>query len=128
MAFAELPELWNSERCLALVDYFLRRQVLYKSGRPGEVIRSEVAATVFPFVINASLLEPLYALSRIGYRDHPALNAAWKLLAAKRDDQGRYLLDHSRQSIFNAGPNSRPNKWVTFYAYRALSNSDKVRF
>jgi len=126
MALAELPELWRSERCQALVDYFLRRQVLYKSDQPGELIRGEVAVTVFPFVISASLLEPLYALSRMGYKDHPALNAAWKLLAAKRDDQGRYLLDQSRQSIFNAGPNSQPNKWVTFYAYRVLSYSDFI--
>jgi len=121
MAFAELPELWQSERCRALVDYFLKRQVIYKNGQPGTLIRSEVVATVFPFVINASLLEPLYALSRMGYGNHPALNAAWQQLEAKLYDQDRYLLDHSRQSIFNAGPNGQPNKWITLYAYMALS-------
>jgi hypothetical protein len=125
MAFAELPELWQSERCRALVDYYLRRNVIYKSNQPGELIRGEVTATVFPFVINASLLESLYPLSKMGYGKHPALHAAWEFLETKHDDQNRYLLDHSRQTIFNAGPNGQPNKWVTFYAYLALSAAMK---
>ncbi|MFZ6028327.1 MAG: hypothetical protein ACOYYS_11485 [Chloroflexota bacterium] len=120
MAFAELPELWESERCKALVDYFLRRRVLYKSGQPGELIRGEVVATVFPFVISASLLEPLYALGRMGYGHHPALGDAWQRLEARRDGQGRYILDHSPRTLFDAGPGGRPNKWVTLYALLAL--------
>jgi hypothetical protein len=125
MAFAELPELWQSERCLALVDYFLRRQVIFKGGQPGELIRGEVVATIFPFVISASLLEPLYALSRMGYADHLALSPAWQHLDAKRDAQGRYILDHSRQAIFNAGLNGQPNKWVTLYACLALYKPER---
>jgi len=121
MAFAELPELWRSARCQALVDYFLRRQVIYQSKHPGVLIRDEVATTIFPFVISASLLEPLYALSRMGYSNHPALADAWKHLDAKRDEQGRYTLDRSLHSVFNAGPNGQPNKWATLYAYQALS-------
>ncbi len=120
-AFAELPELWESERCRALVNYFLGRQVIYKSRRPGVLVREEAAQSAFPFVISASLLEPLYALSRMGYRDHPALQAAWEQLEQKRDAQGRYLLDRSPQKVFDAGPVGQPNKWATFYAYRALS-------
>jgi hypothetical protein len=125
MAFAELPELWETDRCKALVDYFLRRQAIYKSRPPGELIRGEVAATIFPFVISASLIEPLYALSRMGYANHPALADAWKRLEAKRDEQGRYFLDRSLQSIFNAGPNGQPNKWVTLYALVALKQLEK---
>lgn len=120
MAFAELPEYWESERCLALVDYFLRRQVIYKNNQPGKLIRGEVITTIFPFVINASLLEPLYALSKMGYGQHPALADAWQVLDAKRDGQGRYSLDRSRQAIFNAGSNACPNKWVTLYALLGL--------
>ena len=100
--------------------------MIYKSGQPGELIRGEMVATVFPFIISASLLEPLYALSRMGYGDHSALHAAWQHLAGKRDEQGRYILDHSRQAIFNAGPNEQPNKWVTLVAYRALSAANYV--
>jgi hypothetical protein len=120
MAFAELPEYWQSERCLALVDYFLCREVIYKSTQPGELIRGEVVSTRYPFVISVSLLEPLYALSRMGYGDHPALIPAWQYLEARRDEQGRYLLDRSPLSIFQVGPYGQPNKWVTLYAYLAL--------
>jgi hypothetical protein len=126
MAFAEMPDQWQSQRCKALVDYFLRREVIYKSSQPGELIRAEVGTTIFPFVINASLLETLFALSRMGYGDHPALQPAWNLLQAKCDAQGRYRLDRSLQSIFNAGPNGQPNKWITLYAYRALSGVNQV--
>jgi hypothetical protein len=126
MAFSELPEQWESERCKALVDYFLRRKVIYKSTRPGELIRGEVVSTIFPFVINATLLEPLFALSRMGYSNHPALQDAWKQLMTKRDANGRFILDRSLQSIFNAGPNGQQNKWITLYAYRALSGIDQV--
>lgn len=122
MAFAELEELWTSERCQALVDYFLRRQVIYKSDQPGELIRGEVVATQYPFVINVSLLELLYALSRMGYGNHPALGDTWQHLEAKRDNRGRYILDRSLQAIFNAGPNGQPNKWVTLYALSALQH------
>jgi len=127
MAFAELPELWDTARCKALVDYFLRRQVIYKSRRPGELIRGEVVATIFPFIISASLLEALYALSRMGYAEHPALADAWKQLEAKRDDQGRYLLDRSLKATFNAGPDGQPNKWVTLYAYLALTHLSGIQ-
>jgi hypothetical protein len=99
--------------------------VIFKSNRPGELIRGEMVATVFPFVINASLLEPLYALSCMGLGKHPALNDAWQYLKAKRNHQGRYILDHSRQSIFNAGPNGQPNKWVTLYAWLALQQQER---
>jgi hypothetical protein len=116
MALAELPEYWQNARCQALVDYFLSRQVIYKSNKPGEIIRGEVVTTVFPFVINASLLEALYPLCKMGYGKHLALEPAWKYLESKQDNQGRYILDHSRLTIFNAGPNGQPNKWVTFYA------------
>ena len=126
MAFAELPEYWQSERCLALVDYFLRREVIYKSTSPGELIRGEVVSTRYPFVISVSLLEPLYALSRMGYGAHPALAPAWQYLAAKRDPEGRYLLDRSPLSIFYVGPYGQPNKWVTLYAYLALKQQESL--
>ncbi len=126
MAFAELPELWEHDRCRALVDYFLRRQVIYKSDHPGELIRSEVVAAIFPFVIAASLLEPLYALSRMGYGQHPALAPAWEYLALKRTEDGKYILDHSLKQIFNAGPNGEPNKWITFYALLCLKQAGKL--
>lgn len=125
-AFAELPEHWQSDRCLALVDYFLRRHVIYKSRRPGEIIREEVVSLSYPFVINASLLEPLLALSRMGYGDHPALGDAWAILDSKKDGEGRYIMDRTWNTVFKAGANGQPNKWVTFYSYLAKSFAKRI--
>lgn len=126
MAFAELPDTWRSKRCLELVDYFLRRQVIFKSSQPGELVRTEAAITIFPFVISASLLEPLYALSRMGYGSHPALEPAWGILLSKKDEQGRFRLDRSVQSIFNPGQSGTANKWVTFYALKSLIAAERL--
>jgi hypothetical protein len=118
-AFSLLPETWQTPRCRALVDYFLERGLIYKRRQPGVLIRDEVATTIFPFVIAASLLEPLLALSRMGYAHHPALADAWERLDRKRDEQGRYPVDRAYNCIFKPGENGTPDKWVTFYAYQA---------
>lgn len=116
MAFAELPEYWDHPRCLALVDYFLRRRIYHRSGDLTEVIRSELVANIFPFIISGSLLEPLYALSRMGYADHPALEPAWRALANKTNPDGRVILDWFPPSPFVPGKKGEANKWTTLYA------------
>jgi hypothetical protein len=120
MAYAALPELWQTQRCCELVDYFLRRSVLFQTKDPTQLIRAEVAATRFPFLINASLLEPLFALSKMGYGNCPEMTQAWSMLESKRTPDGRYLLDSDRpKTYFNAGTAGQPNKWVTLYALLA---------
>jgi hypothetical protein len=116
MAFAILPELWEIGRCRQLVDYFLRRGVLFRTDRPDEVVRSELLRASFPFVINGSLLEPLYALSRMGYGNDERLGEAWAFLDEKRNDQGRTILDWHPRGYFQRGPKGQPNKWATLYA------------
>lgn len=116
MAFAILPELWETTRCLQLVDYFLRRRVLFRTTQPEEIIRSELIQTRFPFAIGGSLLEPLYALSRMGYGQDERLQPAWDILESKRDQSGRYILDRRKWTIFNPGDKGQPNKWATLYA------------
>ena len=83
--FAVLPELWDTARCKQLVEYFLRRRVYYRMDRPEQVIRGELTCTLFPLVISGSLLEPLYALSIMGYGRHPALGGR---LGATGDEEG----------------------------------------
>jgi hypothetical protein len=59
MAFAVLPELWETARCRQLVDYFLRRRVLFRTGSR----RCWCAATgahQLPLYDRLRLLEPLY--------------------------------------------------------------------
>ncbi len=120
MAFAVLPELWDTPRRQHLVDYFLRRRVLFRTNHPEEFVRSELVQTRFPFMIGGSLLESLYALSRMGYGQDERLQAAWTILESKRDQTGRYPLDWRPQTYFNPGDKDQPNKWTTLYAYLAL--------
>jgi rubredoxin len=120
-AFAMLPDLWETPRCKQLVDYFLRRRVFYRMNRPDEVIRGELTSVIFPFVISGSLLESLWALSTMGYGDHPALQPAWEQLAIKTDDQGRVVLDWYPPTLFTPGPKGEVNKWTTLYAQLALA-------
>jgi hypothetical protein len=104
-----------------LVNYFLRRRVYYRSRQPDQIIRGELIRTGFPFVINGSLLEPLYALSVMGYGQHPALEDAWARLATKRDAQGRYVNEWYPTGIpFKPDVKGQPSKWVTVYAALAL--------
>ncbi len=125
MAFAVLPELWETPRCRQLVEYFLRRRVLFRSTRPEEIIRKELMQTIFPFTIGGSLLEPLYALSRMGYGRDERLKPAWAILESKQDPSGRYPLDWHPPTYFNPGQKGLPNKWITFYTYLAYQYRDK---
>jgi hypothetical protein len=124
-AFAALPELWDSERCQKLVSYFLKRRVFYRMTEPDQIIRDELVATIFPFGIPGSLLETLLALSVMGYGQHEALSDAWRRLAAKKDEAGRYILDWYPPSYFTPGKKGAVNKWVTLYAYLALKHSGR---
>ena len=121
MAYAMLPETWKTPRCLKLVDYFIRRRVFYRSSPPDQIIRGELVSTVFPTGWRGNLIEPLYALSVMGYGQHEALDDAWAHLAEKRDDQGRYLLDWAPAGFVHYAK-QQPNKWITLYAYLALKH------
>jgi hypothetical protein len=125
MAYAELPELWNTESCQRTVQYFLTRNVYFKKTKPTEKIRGGMV-TIFPFVIYCSLLEPLYALSKMGYGNHPALNDAWEELEKRNNGEGKYILDWYTNSLFMPGKKGEINEWVTLYAYLALKNKDKT--
>ncbi len=121
-AFAMLPELWETPRCRQLVDYFLHRRVFYRMDRPDEIIRErELTSVIFPPVISGSLLEPLWALSTMGYGEHPALQPAWERLTAKTDEIGRVMLDWYPPTLFTPGPKGEINKWSTLYAQLALA-------
>jgi hypothetical protein len=122
MAFAELPELWATESCQRLVTYFLSRRVFYRRDRPEEVIRSELTSVIFPFLISSGLLEPLVALSKMGYGCDPTLGDAWAMLDNKLDAQGRVRVERTYHppAYFDAGAKGKANKWATLYACLAL--------
>lgn len=125
MAYAELPELWEHKSCKRTVDYFLSRNIYYKKPELTEKIRGGMR-TVFPFVIGESLLEPLYALSKMGYGRKRALGDAWRELEAHRTKSGLYVLDWHPSAIFKPGEKGEENEWVAFYALMAKKYSGKI--
>jgi hypothetical protein len=120
LAFSELPEYWEHPRCRALSEYFLKRDGIYRTSDLSQPINHDVMRTAFPITWHASLLEILYALSKLGYGDLDNLKRAWQILETKRDGEGRYLLDWSpSQALLRGGRRKAANKWVTFYALLA---------
>jgi hypothetical protein len=120
LLFAELPELWETPECDGLVGYFLDRKVFYKRSDPTQFVRGH-PQTIYPFHYRYGILEPLYALSRMGYGQHPALEDGWRFLAEVKDRSGKYILDWTMpKCAFNPGKKGSVNKWVTLYAYLAL--------
>jgi hypothetical protein len=125
MAYAELPELWSTESCQRTVNYFLSRNVYFKKTNLSEKIRGGMG-TIFPFVIYCSLLEPLYALSKMGHGNHPATEDVWKELEKRNNGEGKYILDWCTNSLFMPGNKGEINEWVTLYAYLALKYKEKT--
>jgi hypothetical protein len=66
-------------------------------------------------------LETLLVLLRLGIRD-PRLQDAVDLVTAKRDAQGRWILENTYNGRFrvNIERKGRPSKWVTLRALEAL--------
>jgi hypothetical protein len=94
--------------------------------QPDQPINGEITGALFPFVWRASLLEALYALSVMGHGQQEELDRAWDMLAAKRDEEGKYILDwNPPRAYFKPGKRGRPNKWITLYAYLALGHKDR---
>jgi hypothetical protein len=120
MAYSQYPDLWNHQRCKDLVAYFLKRRVAYKMANPTELIRGEMFSLMFPFIHNGNLIEPLYALSKMGYGKRPELTDCWEQLERKMLHDGRMPIDRAPVTIFKSGEKGKPNKWITFYAYMAL--------
>ena len=46
---SELPQLWDEPHVKQLVNYFLNRNVLYKTKKPTEFVTRETGKTIFPF-------------------------------------------------------------------------------
>lgn len=128
MAYSMIPALWDTPRCLALVDYFVRRGGIFRTTAPGEPVTRESTMTVFPFTWGCGLIDVLLGLSAMGLGRRRELDRAWAILDEKKDGQRRYRLDlTASQSPIKAGAKGAPSKWVTFYALLALKKREGVR-
>ena len=131
VVFAEFPELWKTPRCKALVHYFLKRHGVFKSSksiskRAQKPILPELAQARFPFVWRATVLEILWALSKMGYGNESALDECWALLDSHRDSRGRYILSREeRGSHFVPTKQGEPCKWITLYAMVARRSAGR---
>ena len=125
-AFCELgPQYWGHPSCRKLLGYFLERGGIYTRKDPRLPVNKDVQTMIFPFHWRAGLVEVLYVLSRMGVGQDPRLERAWKLLAAKADPTGRYLLEWTpTQSPWKVGKRGQPNKWMTLYALLARKASE----
>ena len=129
LAFAELPEYWQHQRCKDLVDYFLRRDCLFRMDDPSKPINNEIISTIFPITWRAGMLEIIYALSTMGYGSNEQLSKAWAFLERKRDSQERYILNWTPsqvQKLFKVGKRTEPNKWITLYALLSIKAKNNV--
>lgn len=121
-AFAELPEYWQHPRCIALVNYFLDRDGIYMMKDLTSYVNKDIERWSYPPIWRANLWEVLLALGKMGYGDDPRLDRSWDLLNSRINSDGKVVLDWTpTQCLWKVGRRGQPNKWLTFYAYLALS-------
>lgn len=129
LAFSSLPELWDTDQYKRLIEYFLRRDLLYRTDRPDELVHRHIDRAQFPFGFGG-LLGILFSLSKMGYGSRRELRAAWNVLEGKRLPNGRYIVD--TKSPYATDPRNRlpflgkrhgESKWVTFYALVARKDA-----
>jgi hypothetical protein len=109
-----------------LLGYFLKRDVFYAGedkmkllpdGNPGW----RGIDNFFPVeTMRIGLPLTMAALAVLGAANHPALSRGWSILATKKNETGRYILEGTltRQPC-KFGKVGEENKWVTFYALLA---------
>lgn len=76
----------------------------------------------FPVFYVTDLLQNVEALVGLGYGNDPRLVNALAIIKAKRDVQGRWLMeyDYTGKTWLDFGLKKQPNKWVTLRAMRVL--------
>ena len=118
---------WTHPNVKLLVDYFLNRELLFKSSKPYDLVVKNAGVLVFPFTYRAGLLEILYPLLKMEYGSHPQVMRAWILFESKKLPDGRFPLEWNPPNKYlKPGNKGEANKWVTFYAYLLykLKNSE----
>ena len=127
LAFSEIPEYRNHERCLRLVDYFLGRNGIYKRGDHERFVNKDMLSDSYPIIWRTNTREILYALSKLGYGRDERLADAWEVMENRKDASGRYRLSWTpAQCPWKVGKTGEPNKWITLYCMLAEKYRDTV--
>lgn len=126
LASADVPEMRECQNARRVADYFLKRNLLFRTDSPGQLVRHELGATIFPFSSGApGLLETIYGMCSLGFGKRRELEKAWQVLESKKDHNGLYALDMSPRGYSNCPlpqieeGGGKPSKWITFYVMLA---------
>ena len=105
-----------------LVEYFMRRNIFYRSDCKEQPMVDVMLETFFPAdPIKIGVQYTTYALKRLGCASNcEAMIEGYRVLDQYRQLDGKYVL-HNCKSVpaFHTGKKQEPNKWITFYAYMA---------
>jgi hypothetical protein len=116
--FCEYPTIWNHDSVKNLINYFLDRDLIYKTTKRDQLVVKNADALVFPFTYREGLIEILYPLLKMGHGDHPNLEKTWSIFETKKMNDNKFPLDWiAKNKYLKLGKIAEPNKWATFYAY-----------
>ena len=120
LAFSEMPEYWENERCLQLVEYFLNRDGIYKNNNHDMFVNKDMTNQSFPIIWRTNIWEILYALGKMGYGSDSRLEKAWEVVTTTKDSLGRVNLEWTPTHCpWKIGKIGEPNEWLTFYTMLA---------
>ncbi len=126
-SLGELPELWDESFSKKIVEYFLNRNILYKTTNPKIYVRNDAGLTMFPFYWGFGLIDVLLPLAKMGYGHDPRMESAWNVLARHKTEEGKYILDSNWKSKYwKFEKRGLVSKWITFYAYLCLKYKEKA--
>ena len=115
---SEFPQYWQKPFVKDLVNYFLNREILFKTTDLMKLVRKDAILTYFPFTYHAGLIDVLYPISKMGYGSDKRVKRAWEILEKHRTEEGKYILEKKPKSRYlDPGQLNQPNKWITFYSY-----------
>jgi hypothetical protein len=76
----------------------------------------------------SDVLETLENLTALGYGADPRLDNGFDLVLSKRDEDGRWRMEHSinGKTWVRVEAKGRPSKWVTLRALRTLRRAGRL--
>jgi hypothetical protein len=119
-AFGANPAVTEARRCAE--EYLLARHLLRRLST-GEVIEPTWTQLAFPPLWHYDVLRALDYLRSARVEPDSRVNEAIGLLVARREDDGRWMLDvRHRGTLYPdmAGGVGAPNRWITLRALRVL--------
>ncbi len=126
-ALGQLAELWDEPFSKKIVEYFLNRNILFKTTDTETYVNTDAGSTIFPFYWRFGLIDVLLPLAIMGFGNDSRMDFAWKVLARHKTQEGKYICDGVHNNKYwKIGKSSLANKWITFYAYLCLKHREKT--